>query len=937
MLDEERLRSESLENVNEEMSTKLSTQKFQLDEISAKNEEINKLIQKVNDLECSLGEHKQWLEDANNRASYLDNLNREKDQSIEEMAKKVEDKEHGLAEVTTSQEIMELKSVIENLRREVEEKNDYICQIEKVKGEVEWSLGEHRQWLEDANNRIGTLENEKLDAWKKVSELEERIAATQSETSMSSDAFNEMKSTLEQLELKLAEKVDECERFSRQKTELEVSSERLRISLEEAEKSELLAERKKLEEQIEERDNQLVDINKYKNELEIKLNKQEELLQEANNKIKKLEEEAYTRKDSVQDSMQKLDDQFKELKEVNEELHKTLLEKQEALSTLPEDDQMMKEICQQEARSDEVSELLSQTNEELTSATRENEELKQVIEDLRRSLSGKETELSDLHKLRNDTEWSLGEHKHWLNDAKIRIEELENSVKHLNEEVISCNQQCERLKAENNDLKEKTEQTVSEEEESKIDDQINLLSTIDALKSQLDQKEAELSQLYQNKNEAEWYLGEHRCWLANANQKIEELQKLLEEKDRTIKSLETDVQNYITQAACEAEKYQKLTEQASLVETKLIEVSDSLDHTVDYRALIVVVAELKEKLEAKNIESSKVMEEKEEIRLKLQDQERLLKDVQTRINNLEKIIEEKDDSIIHAYQEINDLKTELEMERLKHQEFIQQSDHIKNLEQQLQEKTEMQQLFNTENELKIRNLENELSDRIAQIDQLKQQIDNQNITIKIEVLDITLIAKDQEISGLRRRVQSITASDSEIDEEDEELLEALDCLEKKLGEAQEGKCELNFIECINVVSDLKARLRTKLIKCETMRKGCEETECLAREERLRLKEKNAQVEQLAKLLSIKEESELTVREQVKENFFLSALQLRSQLEKAQCRLNDALNFMTQIGDKMCDESEEAKSLFDAIQKIRDEVEWQIADEHKQRIEERNQK
>lgn len=36
---------------------------------------------------------------------------------------------------------------------EVKEKNRIIDELNKLKNDTEWSLGEHKQWLSDANNK----------------------------------------------------------------------------------------------------------------------------------------------------------------------------------------------------------------------------------------------------------------------------------------------------------------------------------------------------------------------------------------------------------------------------------------------------------------------------------------------------------------------------------------------------------------------------------------------------------------------------------------------------------------------------------------------------------------------------------------------------------------------------------------------------------------
>lgn len=51
----------------------------------------------------------------------------------------------------------ELRSRVDSLCAEIQQKDGLIHDLEKERSEKEWSLGEHRQWLSDANNRSLTL------------------------------------------------------------------------------------------------------------------------------------------------------------------------------------------------------------------------------------------------------------------------------------------------------------------------------------------------------------------------------------------------------------------------------------------------------------------------------------------------------------------------------------------------------------------------------------------------------------------------------------------------------------------------------------------------------------------------------------------------------------------------------------------------------------
>uniref|UniRef100_A0A0R3RXE2 HOOK domain-containing protein n=1 Tax=Elaeophora elaphi TaxID=1147741 RepID=A0A0R3RXE2_9BILA len=82
-LDEEKKEVKSLKNLNAELNAKFESlslgqkpeivrydsiqQQWSNEEMDKKNDEICKLNKQIDDLKWSLGEHKQWLADANNR------------------------------------------------------------------------------------------------------------------------------------------------------------------------------------------------------------------------------------------------------------------------------------------------------------------------------------------------------------------------------------------------------------------------------------------------------------------------------------------------------------------------------------------------------------------------------------------------------------------------------------------------------------------------------------------------------------------------------------------------------------------------------------------------------------------------------------------------------------------------------------------------------
>ncbi|VDN22297.1 unnamed protein product [Gongylonema pulchrum] len=111
-------------------------------ELDGKNDLLGDLEKAKNDAEWNLGEHKQWLADAN--ARYL--CKRTPKLNIPRYLNGYQ-KTHYSA----------LKAQLEEVQRELDGKNDILGNMEKVKNDAEWNLGEYKQWLADANEKYAHI------------------------------------------------------------------------------------------------------------------------------------------------------------------------------------------------------------------------------------------------------------------------------------------------------------------------------------------------------------------------------------------------------------------------------------------------------------------------------------------------------------------------------------------------------------------------------------------------------------------------------------------------------------------------------------------------------------------------------------------------------------------------------------------------------------
>uniref|UniRef100_A0A1I8EJA8 Uncharacterized protein n=1 Tax=Wuchereria bancrofti TaxID=6293 RepID=A0A1I8EJA8_WUCBA len=135
-------------------------------ELNGKNEFIKSLTKECNDKEWSLGEYRQWLHDSTNRIQNLEKELCKSNDYVEQLKQEIENRN-----TDTSNYL----ATINGLNDEFCAKNVYIANLEKAKNDIELSLGEHQQWLQNANERIVQLEECKIEKDAMIKELHNEI------------------------------------------------------------------------------------------------------------------------------------------------------------------------------------------------------------------------------------------------------------------------------------------------------------------------------------------------------------------------------------------------------------------------------------------------------------------------------------------------------------------------------------------------------------------------------------------------------------------------------------------------------------------------------------------------------------------------------------------------------------------------------------------
>ncbi|VDN22749.1 unnamed protein product [Gongylonema pulchrum] len=434
------------------------------------------------------------------------------------------------------EDIDALDATIESLRNEISEKDKCIENITKSKNDAEQSLNEHSQWLLDANSRIADLENNEKDKDKRIKALHDEIEQLSGKVVLDLKAALEAVQRNEKLEMPVEELVAKLNDAERALAESPKLNDFLSLK----------AENDDLRKKLHEKQACLEDLEKEKNDAQWRLGEHIQWLKDANDRANWLDGFVHDKDRSISELQQENEQLRLELASAPK-LEDVGLINLEASSRDKDDiiDGLRREL--EALRADDAAQLRQKIDElervraeKSAIEARENDRfqdddrmrcLEHQVNDLNRAVLEKDECIARLEKERNDKEWSLGEHRQWLSDANNRADELAAKLRKAEDELS-------RL--------EHTEEP-DEAEKCKVLDQDE---TVAHLKSELEQKTADLDNIARERSEAEWYLGEERQRLRDANLRNEELLKCLNGKDEALNSLQQ----------INTELYAKLTE-----------------------------------------------------------------------------------------------------------------------------------------------------------------------------------------------------------------------------------------------------------------------------------------------------------------------------------------------------------------------------------------
>uniref|UniRef100_A0A915C1P0 TAR DNA-binding protein 43 N-terminal domain-containing protein n=1 Tax=Parascaris univalens TaxID=6257 RepID=A0A915C1P0_PARUN len=833
-------------------------------EINEKNRIIDDLNKIKADQEWSLGEHRQWLSDANSRVDYLeltckqkdsaiDTLNREIEElktlqleaphgaspvegddiaklreALQDLESKLHEAEHALSEAPKQEELCCMRGEVDRLGNEIHEKNRIIDDLNRIKAELEWSLGEHRQWLGDANNRANSLENA-------LKEKESLIGGLYKE-------LEEMKASKPEVEPEV--QLAEAPKLQATVDSLERKLQEMERSLAEAPKSDTISdlnnEIARLVNEINEKNRIIDDLNRIRDEKEWQLGEHRQWLNDAKNKVNDFEN-AINEKNGIIDALHK---EIDELKSVKPEVHEPAVPVDEINRLQSEIDRIIGEINEKNRIIDDLNRIrdekewqLGEHRQWLSDANNKSSDLEKalrekdgVIDDLRRKLeeSGIAGELchlrgevdrlvneineknriiDDLNRIRDEKEWSLGEHRQWLNDANNRANGLENALREKDAAI-------DALRKENDDLRHVPQEEREHVRAETAPETQDLQHTVDDLRRQLDERSAQLDAASHQRNDFEWSLGEHKQWLGDANRRVGELSDELNEKNRIIDDLNRQIRE-MKQSMHETLTYdeaEELRERCEFLETELHEATfllKEVENLADMRTLKKETDRLNAVITDKNRIIDELNKIKADQEWSLGEHRQWLTDANNRADWLERIVGEKDATIDALRKENDQLKVANEAANeavAKAERKVEPEEFVERVEVTLAEaekapaevptgedtgalKAEIDRLVNEINEKNgiIDELDKVKNDAEWGLGEHKQWLIDANN--RVDGLENACKDKDAEIDALKKEISDLKIARPEVSEgregELDDLRHALHDLEENLRQAQQ--------------------------------------------------------------------------------------------------------------------------------------------------------
>lgn len=803
--------------------SELSKSHSMLTTITSDKESLSNELQKANERYDSVSNQ---LDELQEEKEYILRELEEKKENIKELSKKVEVLIESLSD--KNNELERKNSESNHLKSDLNEVKTSYSELSSQKSAVDRQLEELQTMCKEKDEQIQNLSSSSEDS---VKSLQELVAEKDSKIQTLLDTVSECEVKLKEMENGLRiSKAESDEKVQKLEQELYEVRERLESKLTELEET-----IRNKDDEIKRVTNKLTDTNSghsskvesLQSEIKTLLDNRSALSKELAAKkesFKKMEEQVV----SLQNSLEKKEETIQEMLSVNQTLKD---ENQKKADSLQQKTQDLEVVHQERA---ELTESLGKLTREIEEKSTENSLLTEKVSDLKHicnehqsTIEALNHSVADMHKRMDlllqskDSEISaLNEHAKSMStecqNHKSQCESLQSQIEHAN----SCMKELHEKYEQSSDfvkvLEEKNHKFEEELLNKQEENQLNQLR-IDELERSLQsseiivsEHESEFEQLTSKVSATFRNLTEVRCENKSLKLKIDSnheivsgLQNLIEEKDKTILTLETDLKKN---------------------EEKMCTLINDLEEKVKW-------------IDTLNAEKSVTITENEEL-LKIIDMKQSdLENKTALLMALERDNEERMKEINKLNEQVNFGEKQLLDIKKKF------DDKCKELEEKDQSLEEKSAIFE-ERAIKVGALTNEKLNLDVQLNSAKEKIEElKNVSLDLrKKMNENAMESEHCISGLKREIDEKQACVESITKINTEICDELELLKEM------NKNDASRIE--ELTSELKTQTEKRTLleeanvqtKCEVKRLEGENDSHIEIVDRLKVSSEKLQLE-----------------------------------------------------------------------------------------------
>ncbi|XP_055959076.1 uncharacterized protein LOC126808622 [Patella vulgata] len=803
------------------------------------SQEVSEYQKKVATLESELSESQNQIQHKSDALTLIESEIIQYKSQIQSLENEVEQKNKALEAIdlenmdrsNSESQTRSLKIQIQTLEVTIQKLNQDNESLKEEHSRVEADLEFKNQALSNIDLETNNFTSQEVSEYqKKVATLESELSESQNQIQHKSDALTLIESEIIQYKSQIQSLENEVEQKNKA---LEA------IDLENMDRSNSESQTRSLKIQI-----QTLEVTIQK------LNQDNENLKEEHSRV---EAELSANMAALQE---KVTDKNKENKQVSQEIvskseQDTQTEASEEVESLKDNiDELKTELLKLQVENKEKAKQNDNTEEMVAIKANEIENLNQQLEELKKNNSENisvyeshiESQKSEIQMLKSQLEELTSCEKCEVEIQCDTVDDKTGGTSRLEEEIFALQHErkdlrdlIEEQKVEMEDLREQL--NTSSEQHTELKEEINSLEeniaasneTIEMLNEKIVELESELADL------------RPKCErVGELFSRVQELQTELDLKETEMKKLVTSLE----MASQRDESLKNLNQKIAALEAEA-EKKDEVIHSSKHYSDQVTQLNgenmvLKEKLTTIEAELLSKTEELAETQPRLAELQKELENLQNEVGDLQDIIERETDENTENKEKITNLQREVSDRRDQIEDLEGQVKQLsltkKSLEHDYErlhtDHADMLSWYQKQQEEDILKAEGKDTESILkeQLSELRQEFSAKReaiVTMEMEFRD-TLAGKDEELSNLQLKVETLTTD-----------LEAFDKTKKELADMTNEKCELE--------QDIKDNIEQIAILQVDLEEKTEAIKSLKRENEALCQDSEESKEQITKL------------------------------------------------------------------------------------------